>query len=346
MTYYSAEAWRNLIEVMLQPVGSDDDVHAAIRVVTRALTSLEEGIHDTQTLVQQLVTSLGDYRQTAPALSHTPPASQAPTSASIQKAQLRIYSLGPFEIYCGEEWIPQRRTGKGRAILKYLAARPRQPVLRDVLLEVLWPETEPHIANNRLKVAMHHLRQAFALRGPDHDCGEYILFHNGCYLFNPNITVWTDVEAFEGHWRQGMRLERAGRLAEAIPFYLQAEMLYRGDFLAEDLFEEWTLVRREELKDLYLMTLDKLSRYWLQTGNADRAIEGWKKIIAKDPWREDAYRHLMVCFARCRQRELALRWYDLCVQTLQTQLGLEPEPETVALYQRIRSGESLSEWMD
>ena len=57
------------------------------------------------------------------------------------------------------------------------------------------------------------------------------------------------------------------------------------------------MLRREQLKDTYLTLLEHLSRCWPKTGHADQAIEGWKKILTKDPWREDAYRHLMVALA-------------------------------------------------
>jgi DNA-binding SARP family transcriptional activator len=154
-----------------------------------------------------------------------------------------------------------------------------------------------------------------------------------------------DVEAFEHAWRAGVHLERAGQLAAAIPFYTQAEALYLGDFLEQDQPEEWTLVRREHLKDTYLTILDKLSRHSWQTGHIEAAIEGWRKLLAKDPWREDAYRHLMACLAATGNRGLSLRWYGVCVQVLKDQLGIEPEPETMELFARIRAGSDISRWL-
>ena len=150
------------------------------------------------------------------------------------------------------------------------------------------------------------------------------------------------MEAFRGNWQAGLRLERSGSLAEAISFYQQAVQLYRGDFLEEDLFEEWTLALREELRDTYLTALDKLSHYWFQAGQLERAVEGWKRIIATDAWREDAYRHLMVCYSRSGQREQALYWYNQCVHVLRDQLDLPPTAETVALCECIRTGERVS----
>ena len=95
------------------------------------------------------------------------------------------------------------------------------------------------------------------------------------------------------------------------------------------------------MKETFLRILDKLSHFWLRQGTLESAIDGWKKILVKDPWREDVYRHLMVCFARNGQRGVALNWYDVCVRVLEKELQLAPEPETVTLYNRIRRNEPV-----
>jgi DNA-binding SARP family transcriptional activator len=329
--------------------GSDESVRAGLRVVSDALTSLDQKVRDALAVVDQLSTQLEGRRDWSPDSRVTVWSRQSTSFPTVTnggvdgEVRLRLFCLGPFEVYLGEECIPLRRMSKGRTILQFLASRPRQPVLRDVLLEALWPEDDPDVANNRLKVAMHHLRQNRAAGDAEGEHGEYVIFRDGCYMFSPHLPVWTDVEAFEAAWKTGARLERSGRPEQAIPFFEQAEALYRGDYFEDDRFEEWMLVRREELKETYLRILDKLSHFWLRQGVLESAIDGWKKILVKDPWREDVYRHLMVCFARNGQRGLALHWYDVCVQVLEKELQLAPEPETITLYNRIRRGEPVGD---
>ncbi len=322
-------------------VADTDDGRVCLQTVLETVRELEGNLQALLRLAHHLSQALADQRddlalvrQSLQAVLDSLPA--GPNPALETQPELRLFCFGAFEVYLDTHRLSQRRTGKGPAILKYLAARPRHPVQRDVLLEALWPNTEPQVANNRLKAAIHHLRQTFGERPYD-----YVIFRDGCYLLNPDLRVWTDIEAFESHWRQGRRLERAGQMEAAVPFYVEAEALYRGDYLTEDPFAEWTLMRREELKDIYLTIVDKLSRYWYRTGEREKAGEGWKKILGRDPWREDAYRQLMVCLAGSGQRGQALRWYEVCVQALQEQLGIEPEPETTALADRLRAGLAL-----
>lgn len=249
--------------------------------------------------------------------------------------RLRLYCFGRFEAYDGDQPIQLQRAGKGSLILKFLSIA-RQPILRDVLLETMWPESDPQVANNRLKVAIHHLRKSFARSLADGEGMEIISFRDGVYSLNPDLDIWTDVREFETLCQSARHLERAGRLEQAAELYLRAEVLYRGDLYEQDIFEDWTLVPREALKDIYLTLLDQLAAYYVRANEMERAIEKWKKIIAHDAGREDAYRRLMQCYAERGQRALAMRWYDACAQALREQLGVEPDAETQALYQRLR----------
>jgi DNA-binding SARP family transcriptional activator len=260
-------------------------------------------------------------------------------SENVTPARFRIHCFGSFEVYDGDQLVPLQRAGKGNLILKFLAIS-RQPVLRDVLLETMYPELDPQVANNRLKVAIHHLRKSFARSVGDVEGAEIVSFRDGLYMLNPDLAIWTDVQEFERLWQKGRQLERAGRWQEAAQAYQDAEALYRGDLVEQDLLEEWSLVPRESLKDIYLTLLDKLATFYMRTHEVERAIDKWKTIIEKDAGREDAYRHLMTCYAERGQRAVALRWYEACVQALHDQLGVEPEAETIALYQRLRHQEA------
>lgn len=118
-----------------------------------------------------------------------------------------------------------------------------------------------------------------------------------------------------------------------------AESLYQDDFLIEDPYEEWMIPKREALKDLYLIILDRMSRYHLEQGNHATCTHFCKQMLAKDACREDAHRRLMVCYSRQGQPHLALRQYHLCVEALAEGLEVAPMTDTEALYQCIRRRE-------
>jgi DNA-binding SARP family transcriptional activator len=208
---------------------------------------------------------------------------------------LAVYCLGPFRVYQDDRLIADWPSGKGKCIFKYMIAKRGRPIPKDILMDLFWRDANPEAARNNLNVAIYGLRQAFRAVRPDF---AHILFQNDCYLLNPAMAVWVDVEEFEQRYGAGQSFERRGRLAEAMGEYEVAEGLYQGDFLEEDLYEDCLIPRREGLKDSYLVVLDRLSRYYLEEKRYVACIHVCQKILAKDDCREDAHRRLTVSSVR------------------------------------------------
>ncbi len=122
----------------------------------------------------------------------------------------------------------------------------------------------------------------------------------------------------------------------------QAIILYQGDFLAgfyvrdAPEFEEWMLAQRARYRELALHTLHTLAEHHLSRGEYGRAIDCATRLLALDAWREEAHRQLMLAQLRSGQRSAALAQYKVCRQLLSDELGVEPSPETTALFERIR----------
>ena len=208
-------------------------------------------------------------------------------------------------------------------------------------MEMLWPECDPRSAGNNLKAAIHGLRQTLGSIFEGKKGFDYMLFSQGSYLINPEIDLWLDVDEFERHWALGQRFEKDQKFSEAMRQYEMAETLYRGDYLEDEPYEEWTLLRREALKDTYLLILGKLADYSMNNGDYASCVTYSQKILAKDSCREDAYRRLMCCYNRLGQRNRALHWYEICRRIIKAELDAAPDPETSALHQRLLRNEPI-----
>lgn len=251
---------------------------------------------------------------------------------------LAIRLLGRFEVVRAGATVERWRRGKSRVLLKYLAAH-RQPVPRDALIELLWPDAAPDDALNNLRVVLHALRADLRSAGDldGRDVG-FILSDGSTIRLNPAAPIWVDADAFSAHVSRGRLYERQRRLPEATREYEAAEALYRDDYLVEDTYEDWTHVRREELKDQYLMILARLADHCLHLRDAEGCIARCHRILEKDVCREDAYRRLMRSYALLGQRSRAAQWYALCVRTLRQEFNVGPSAQTQALYQQITVG--------
>ena len=254
--------------------------------------------------------------------------------------RIEVRCLGRFEVRSSWKCVERWHSVKAKSVFQYLMSKPKEPVIKDILMETLWPNCEPQAASNNLKTAMHGLRQTLGNLFMEKQIFPYILFLQGSYLLNPEIELWVDIDDFEQHWRQGRRLEREGKQADAVKEFQLAEALYRGEYLEDEPYEEWTLLRREALKDTYIIILGKLADYSMKTASYEDCITYCQKILAKDHCREDAYRRLMCCYSRLGQRTRALRWYEICRRTIHAELDTKPDAETTGLYHQLLKDEA------
>lgn len=265
-----------------------------------------------------------------------PPLESAVPHVEAQKEtgpSLAIYCLGAFRVYDNDRMIDEWTGNKCRSILKYMVLRHDQPVHRDVLIDLFWRDDDPEAARRNLYQAIYTLRQALQAGHPDF---QYVLCQNSHYLFSPELDLWIDFQAFLTHYHAGQRLERERRMAAAIREYETAENFYEGPLLPEDLYEEWTLVMRERLKNAYLDALDRVSRYYWTQRQFALCVAYCQKILLADSCREDAHRRLMLAYMQQGHRHLALRQYHRCVEAFRQELDTEPMPETHELYEKIK----------
>jgi len=202
-------------------------------------------------------------------------------------------------------------------------------------MDIFWPEADPEAARRNLHQAIYALRQILKIGYLDF---QHIQFENDCYRLNPALNIWLDNEEFEQHVQAGRKLEDSGAPDKAMTEYGMAEGLYRDDFMAEDLYEDWTQVRRQNLSQTYLSVAYRLAQYYLDQNEHAAAIALNQRILAIDHSQEKAHQNLMRCYLAHGQRQLAIRQYQLCTQALQAELDVSPSDKTQAFYQQIITG--------
>lgn len=262
---------------------------------------------------------------------------QQPVNSTLSPV-LVVYCFGAFQVIQDGQPVADWPSRKGKAIFKYLVTHREWPVPKEVLMDLFWPEASPDAARNNLNVAIYGLREALRKTRP---AFSHVVFQDGLYLLNPELRIWVDLEEFTEHFLLGRTLERRGEVESAIQEYAVAEALYRGEFLGEDRYEDWLLPQRQQLQDSYIDILDKLSSYYLEAGDYTACAAMCGKMLAVESCLEAVHRRLMRCYCRQQQRNLALRQYLICVETLQQELEVAPTEITATLVHRIRAGEDV-----
>jgi DNA-binding SARP family transcriptional activator len=253
------------------------------------------------------------------------------------QAEVSVHLLGPMSVLIDDAPVEEWSSARTRSLFGYLLTH-RQPwPAREVLMEVFWPESSPKASRNSLNVAIHGLRCVLK-RAKD---VPVIVYSDGTYRLHPDVRLWLDIEEFDKLVERGRLHEDVGETDQATAAYEFATGLYRGEFLADDPYEDWAALIRERLRLAYLDTLGRLSNLHFNAGRYASSGHLCRRIIEEDPCREDAYRRLMRCYSRQGQPHLALIQYRACVRALGSELGVEPDLATVKLHDQIRHHESV-----
>ena len=257
-------------------------------------------------------------------------------SGATALSVLRARFFGHFELFCDGEPVHLRRNGKTLTILKYLLVNSPRPVSQDHLMGWLWPESSLKKARWSLNSAIHGLRKLLS-KGPSPPVN-YIVLEEGYYRLCCSVRVVTDVDEFDASYEKGLRSEKANLPREAAAQYEKAMRLYRGDYLEEDLYEDWTMVERERLSGAYLHMLGRLAHHYMEAGQYQESIRTCYRLLRMDRSHEDSYRVLIRCYVNLGMRDRALRHYHLCEEVLEQAYNTVPASETRSLGRSVISG--------
>jgi DNA-binding SARP family transcriptional activator len=196
---------------------------------------------------------------------------------------------------------------KARDLLKVLVARRGHPVARDVLFDLLWADEDPAKAGSRLSVTLSTLRSVL---DPDKR------FDAEHFVANDRTAAWlrlehvsVDVEAFLTDAGSGLRALAEGDAARAGPLLTAAEAGYAGDFLEEDLYEDWSVVLREEARTTYVSVAMALAELAFVAGDHDSAVRYLLRVLARDSYDERAHLLLVTAMAAAGRHGEARRMY-------------------------------------
>lgn len=238
---------------------------------------------------------------------------------------MRLRTLGPITVETdGAPPAPNLLWRKNLGLLLYLARSPRGTRSREHLIGLLWADKPEAQARHSLNDAIHTLRGTLGDDQVDTSAGHVRLVTG---------TVRLDVEELE-------RLAAAGDWAGAAA--LPGGEFCEGFGIAgASAYEDWLTAERtywrQRQMEVLLRRADDLERRGFATSAAGAA----ERALALEPTSEPAMRALLTGLALAGERTSALARFEGFRRDLSERLGLEPDPETLALVDRLRRGQGL-----
>lgn len=245
---------------------------------------------------------------------------------------LKIYTLGGFELIKGGKPLRFSRKvqKKPLALLKVLITLGGKEVSEVQIIDILWKDAEGDVAHKSFATTLHRLRK---LIGNE----KAIQLRESRVTLDPRY-CYVDVWAFEriiGQIEKAWEKEIIETDIKTVQLAEKAVEMYKGLFLAEEIDQPWTVSFRERLRSKFLRNVRRLSYYWEEVGDFNKAINCYHKGLEVDDLAEEFYQRLMSCYVRLGMQTEALTIYNRCRSALYTGLGIEPSTKTKAIYKSL-----------
>lgn len=243
---------------------------------------------------------------------------------------LYIRCFGVFAVICNGEPV-RFPTRKSEEILAYLVNCGRDAVMRDMIIEALWPDMYLVNGINNFHVNLHNMRKAFESASLSDLC----IQSKGRYCLNSQY-ICCDAWQFEGI----MEMLRACQF-QNLSLLEQASELYRGQYFGMNDYG-WSAERRYHYEYCFESVQLKLYDIYMDQGRFSKAVYAMRRLISADPLSPEPYEKCIRAYLKGNQPAAALNYLLMLEQIFNKELG-EPLPETLAeIKHSLTSGRQIS----
>ncbi|MFC5404944.1 response regulator [Cohnella soli] len=217
------------------------------------------------------------------------------------------------------------RTVKAKELFAYMVHKRGQPVRKETLLELLWPDVDEKKGYAQMYTAIYQLRKSFKKS----DLGIDLVNSGDGYLLKEDSVT---IDAFE--WEKELRaLQELD--ADTEERHASVFSSYPGDYLLEHDYD-WAEGERQRLRNLRYRHGLALCRYWSETNRGKEAADAYEKLLTEFPYAEEIYEALIVLYDREGYGSLAMRQYEALEIMLHSEFGEAPSEAARKLYEQLR----------
>ena len=247
---------------------------------------------------------------------------------------MRICLTGRMSIEVGDELIDEQRLGGARArlALAVLVLERPGPVDRHLLADVLWPGALPASWEPGLRVVVSRVRAFLGAAGLP--ASDLLTHSHGSYRLVLPDEVVVDVEEAAAAVEVAEAASAAGAHEQVIVAAGEARAVTARPFVA-GAEGEWVDAARRRQAGLRVRALDAMVRSSIKLGESALAIDAAQELLGLDPHRDASHVLIMEAHRAAGNRAEALRAYGWCRHVLAEELGVDPAPETEALYRSL-----------
>jgi DNA-binding SARP family transcriptional activator/tetratricopeptide (TPR) repeat protein len=236
---------------------------------------------------------------------------------------LKIFVLGQFKLQANGLTLalPAR---SAQSLLAYLSLNAGVTNRREKLSSLLWPDAAEPNARAYLRRALWQIRKC--LEKGSLAWEDYLQISDISVTFKDQSDYWLDAHLLLPR----METRSSKEIAEIV-------RLYQGELLP-GFYDEWVTVERERLQMAYHQKMNDLLERLIQERCWDDVLYWGEQWIRLGFSPEPAYRALIKAYAGQGNLGMINITYQRCLEALDRDLGVDPSPETIRLYEHLRDG--------
>lgn len=255
------------------------------------------------------------------------------TTSPVTDLTLKI--LGPVEIYrdSAKPFAPDAWTTKrARDIFCYIATSKHRRVAKDVLIEAFWGDEELETVEKNFHPTISHIRKALNSRQQLKQ--NFIVFRDGAYQLNPELSYFIDTEEFVASISLAESAKKEKDDEAAREHLERAYELYRGEFL-EGSYDDWAVKQRDFYREQFSRVIGGLAKLSVVERKWTEALKFANEILAIDPYREDLHRLVLKVLSAQGKHAGVKKHFEGLRALLRNDLGIEPSAETKRVYKEL-----------
>ena len=240
---------------------------------------------------------------------------------------MKLTVFGEATVSLGGQPVPRVPANFLRVVVYLLLVNGSHSVSRGKLSQVLWSDTDQAHASMNLRQSLARIRKF------QEQYGLNLIQGDATYVYLNLSQVKAELLSID--LLDYINFARKGDVESVLGLC----ELYKGDLLTQNEpqnsdFDEWLDIERVRLRDdMITMLLGMVNR---PTGvSIDEKRQCARKLIEIDPYQEVGYRTLMQTASQLGLIAKVERTFRECTKRLRDDLDVDPEEETVELYQQL-----------
>ncbi len=250
---------------------------------------------------------------------------------------IQVDTFGQFQMRRDNVLLKEKEWGRDKSIQLFqffLTSRNRRALHKEQIADRLWEDIAGKSIDQTFKVTLHGINKVLEPNRERRSDPKYVIRQGITYQLSI-ADMWVDADVFEQFIRIGNeQINQDEQLARQA--YSSAIELYKGVYLPNRMYEDWSSAERERLQLLALGTMVTLAELLVEENPMESIRLSQQALQIDNTW-EDAYRIQMNAYFKKGNRPMAIKTFKLCEKILDAEFGITPLPETKQLMQLIQS---------